>query len=111
MLIVTYEKRGCLTSACSIFEVLGNPLQETDRVNTHAGEYSIPVKCASEDMVRPRSTLRRVYTTPRGVTPAMFLSSFRCGSSNTQKQSVSNAFQYVVLHPAAQSSSENIAAT
>ena len=36
---------------------------------------------------------------------------FDCGSFEVQKQSVSNAFQYVVLHPAAPSSSEDITAT
>ena len=35
--------------------------------------HSTPVKCAFEGTKRPRSTLRRVYTTPRGVTPAFVL--------------------------------------
>ena len=35
--------------------------------NTHVGVYSTPVKCALR-LLEPRSTLRRVYTTPRGVT-------------------------------------------
>ena len=52
-----------------------------------------------------------VYTTPRGVTPAFV---FVCCSIvevlNDQKQSVSNAFQYVVLRPAAPSSSDDITA-
>ena len=87
MLITTNEKRGCLTSARLLFEVLGNPLQETDRVNTHAGEYSTPVKCASEDMVSPRSTLRRVYTTPRGVTSAFV---FACNSKVPKFRTVKN---------------------
>ena len=96
--IHTYKKRGCLTSARLLFEVLGNPLQETDRVNTHAGEYSTPVKCAYEDMVRPRSTLRRVYTTPRGVTSAFVLA---CNSKVPKFRTAKNKasvtpFQYVV---------------
>ena len=50
-------------------------------------------------------------TTPRGVTSAfVFNRIFDCGSFEDQKQSVSNAFQYVVLHPVAPSSSDNIAA-
>ena len=49
--------------------------------------------------MKPLSTLRRCWYTPRGVTPALFLISCRCGSSNIQKQSVSNAFQYVVHRP------------
>jgi len=40
----------------------------------------------------------------------MFLISCRCGSSNIQKQSVSNAFQYVVLHLSAPSYSKDIVA-
>ena len=42
-----------------------------------------------------------VYTTPRGVTPALFLIAYSKVPKfrNDQKQSVSNAFQYVVLHP------------
>ena len=35
---------------------------------------------------------------------------FDCGSFEVQKQSVSNAFQYVVLRPSAQLSSESVAA-
>ena len=61
--------------------------------NTHLGVYSTPVKCASEDMISPRSTLRRVYTTPRGVTPAFVLDRYPIVVvSKVQKQSVSNAF-------------------
>ena len=64
--------------------------KRTDRVNTHAGEYSTPVKCACEDMVSPRSTLRRVYTTPRGVTPAFVLVLlFDCGSFEESKNKAS----------------------
>ena len=51
-------------------------------------------------MPDPRSTLRRVYTTPRGVTPTFVL--VLCSIVevlNDQKQSVSNAFQYVVHRP------------
>ena len=36
--------------------------------------------------------LSRCVLTPVAVTPAMFCSHFVCGSSNVQKQSVSNAF-------------------
>ena len=77
LLLATYKKRECLTSARLLFEVLGNLWWKTDRVNTHAGEYSTPVKCASEDMISPRSTLRRVYTTPRGATSAFVLTTIQ----------------------------------
>ena len=68
-----------------------------------------PVKCALR-IPDPRSTLRRVYTTPRGVTQHCFRLLFDCGSSNIQKQSVSNAFYNVVLRPSAPSSSDDITA-
>ena len=62
-------------------------------------------------MVSPRSTLRRVYATPRGSHPCnVFVLLIDCGSSIVQKQSVSNAFQYVVLRPPAPSSSDDIPA-
>jgi hypothetical protein len=41
---------------------------------------------------------------------SFFVSKSRCGSSITQKQSVSNAFQYVVLCPTAPSASDDITA-
>ena len=53
-------------------------------------------------MISPRSTLRRVYTTPPWQSPLhCSCPVFDCGSFEVQKQSVSNAFQYVVLRPAA----------
>ena len=48
---------------------------------------------------------------PVAVTPAMFLISISIVEvSNIQKQSVSNAFQYVVLRPVAPSPSDDITA-
>ena len=72
LLMTTYKNCGCLhlPVRCS---GLPQPFGINRQRNTHVGVYSTPVKCASEDMVSPRSTLRRVYATPRGVTPAMFL--------------------------------------
>ena len=105
------QKSGCLTSACLLFEAFHSLCGKQNRVNTHVEVYKTPVKCASEDMVSPRSTLRRVYTTPRGVTSALFSTAYSIVEvSNSQKQSVSNAFQYVVLRPSAPSFSNDIAA-
>jgi len=89
---VNYKRKNVGACICPFCIQAYHSLEENRQRNNHVEVYRYTVKCASEDMVSPRSTLRRVYTTPRGVTPAMFLSSFRCGSSNTQKQSVSNAF-------------------
>ena len=63
------------------------------------------------EVTRTSCTLRRVYTTPRDVTPAfVFVQRFDCGSSERSKTKRRNAFQYVVLHLSAPSSSDDIAA-
>jgi len=64
-------KNVVLASACSSIEAyhsLGN--KQTEKHPRWSILYT--VKCAYETK-RPRSTLRRVYATPRGVIPAMFL--------------------------------------
>ena len=89
-----------LTSACSTFVAYHS---HNGKQTEKQPRWSIltPVKCALR-ILDPRSTLRRVYTTPRGVTPAFVLDRYPIVVvSKVQKQSVSNAFQYVVLHPAA----------
>ena len=53
-----------LTSACSISRP-STALVVNRQSKPHVGEYSTPVKCALR-MHNPRSTLRRVYITPRG---------------------------------------------
>ena len=65
-------KRKNVGAYLPLFRYLGcrMPLPKEQQSKSHAGEYSTPVKCASEDMVSPRSTLRRVYTTPRDDTSA-----------------------------------------
>ena len=87
-----YKRKNVGACICLFCIQAYHSLEENRQRNTHAEVYRCTVKCACEDMDSPRSTLRSLIYTPRGVTPAMFLSSFRCGSSNTQKQSVSNAF-------------------
>ena len=77
MLIATKEKTWVLNFCLFAIRGLRKPMVVTDRVNIHAGEYSTPVKCASEDMISPRSTLRRVYTTPRGITSAFALTTIQ----------------------------------
>ena len=52
---------------------LPQPMRKTVRETSTHGVYRYTVKCASEDMVSPRSTLRRVYTTPRGSHPCNVL--------------------------------------
>ena len=107
----TYKKRGCLHL----------PVRRSRPTTAHSrkqpekhprGSILYTVKCASEDMVSPRSTLRRVYATPRGNYPCIVLVYYSiCGSfETTKKLSVSNAFQYVVPHPSAPSSSDDITA-
>ena len=50
------------------------------------GSILYTVKCASEVMVSPRSTLRRVYATPRGSHPCnVLVQRFDCGSSERSK--------------------------
>ena len=62
-------------------------------------------------MQDPRSTLRRVYTTLRGATSVFALTTIQKFLSFEQpKTKRRNAFQYVVLHPSAPSSSDDITA-
>ena len=89
-LITTHKRRGCLHLPVRQ-SGLPQPMRKTDR-ETPTLRYIDTRKVCVEGNSYLRSTLRRVYDTPRGVTPAMLLSSFDCGSSIVQKQSVSNAF-------------------
>ena len=64
-LSINYKRKTwVLSSACSSSRPT-TALTVNRQRNTHAGEYSTPVKCALR-ILDPRSTLRRVYTTPRG---------------------------------------------
>ena len=74
---VNYKRKTwVLASACSSSRP-STALTVNRQRNNHVEVYRYTVKCASEDLVSPRSTLRRVYTTPRGATPAMFLTVIR----------------------------------
>ena len=108
---VNYKRKTwVLASACSTSRPTTAKLENKQR-NIHAGVYSTPVKCASEDMVSPRSTLRScIYYTPWQSPLHCSCPVFDCGSFEVQKQSVSNAFQYVVLCPTAPSTSDDITA-
>ena len=66
------QKTWVLSSACLMFWPTTAIWNEQTEKHPR-GSILYTVKCASEDMVSPRSTLRRVYATPRGVTSAMFL--------------------------------------
>lgn len=91
--MTTYEKRGCFHLPVPLFWPTTANSKKNKQRNIHVEVYRYTVKCASEDMVSPRSTLRRVYTTPRGVTPALsWLAISIVVVRRVQKQSVSNAF-------------------
>ena len=77
LLTVNYKRKNVGACFC-LFRIRAYHSHSSKQTEKHP-RWSIltPVKCASEDMVSPRSTLRRVYTTPRGVTSAMFLSCIR----------------------------------
>ena len=110
MLIATNEKTWMLASACSSFRAF-HSLSKNRQRNTHVEVYKYTVKCASEGMVSPRSTLRScIYYTPWSY-PCNVLDRYSIVEvSKTKKQSVSNAFQYVVLCPTAPSSPDDIIA-
>ena len=56
---------------------LRKPIARNRQSKHPRGEYSTLVKCAYEDIISPRSTLRRVYTTPRGITSAFALTTIQ----------------------------------
>ena len=73
---VNYKRKNVGACICLFYFVAYH--SQTGKQTEKQPRWSIqtPVKCAWR-ILNPRSTLRRVYTTPRGVTPAMFLSSIR----------------------------------
>ena len=75
-------------------------LEENRQRNNHVEVYRYTVKCASEDMVSPRSTLRSLIYTPRGSHPCnvLVLNSIVVVSKRP-KTKRDNAFQYVVPPP------------
>ena len=87
--LTTKEKTWVLTSACPTHRGLPQPCRKNKQRNNHVGEYKDAVKCALR-IPDPRSTLRRVYTTPRGVTPAFVLVlHIDCGSFDGSKNKAS----------------------
>ena len=61
----SYKRKTWVLNIC-LFDILAYHSQAENRqINTHAGVYRYTVKCALR-LHEPRSTLRRVYTTPRG---------------------------------------------
>ena len=85
-----------------LFDIRGlrKPIAVNRQSKHPRGSILYTIKCASEDMVSPRSTLRRVYTTPRGSHSCNVSDSysevpkFRISKNKAQH----DAFQYVVLH-------------
>ena len=67
--------------------------------NTHVGVYDTSVKCAWRYSY-PQHTTESIYNTLRGIICTFVLDCIRFVEvSNSQKQSVSNAFNYVVPCP------------
>ena len=69
--------------------------KQTKQIPTF-GVYDTSVKCAWRYSY-PQHTTESIYNTPWQLLSFCFRLLFDCGSSNIQKQSVSNAFNYVVL--------------
>ena len=92
------KKRGCLTSACFCSRSSTTHAINRQR-NTHVGVYDTSVKCAWRYLY-PQHTTESIYYTLRGIICTFVLDCIRFVEvSNSQKQSVSNAFSYVVLCP------------
>ena len=66
------EKRGCLHLPVRLSWPTTAITVNRQR-NNHVEVYRYTVKCASEDMVSPRSTLRSLIYTPRGSHPCNVL--------------------------------------
>lgn len=71
--------------------------KQTKQIPTF-GVYETSVKCAWRYSY-PQHTTESIYNTPWHYSFFCFCLLFDCGSSIAQKQSVSNAFSYVVLCP------------
>ena len=68
-------------------------------LNTHAGQYIMHPKSVHEGKVSPQHT-PGVYTTPVAFTSAFVLTGLSFVEvSDSQKQSINDAFQYVVVPP------------
>ena len=72
LLMTTYKKSGCLTSACPTLLAYHSQQQKNKQSKHPRWSIQTPVKCALR-LHEPRSTLRRVYTTPRGSHPRICL--------------------------------------
>ena len=98
-MITAYKKRGILTCPSRYLRPsTAQPVNEQS-LNTHAGKVYDTPKSVREGTVSPRHT-PGVYTTPVAFTSAIALDwSIIVEVSDSQKQSINDAFQYVVVPP------------
>ena len=98
--MTAYKKRGILTcSSRYLRPSTAQPVNEQS-LNTHAGKVYDTPKSVREGTVSPRHT-PGVYTTPVAFISAIVLDWFICivEVSDSQKQSINDAFQYVAVPP------------
>ena len=98
--MTAYKKRGILTCPfCYLRPSTAQPVNEQS-LNTHAGKVYNTPKSVREGTVRPLHT-PGVYTTPVAFISAVALDWFICivEVSDSQKQSINDAFQYVAVPP------------
>ena len=98
--MTAYKKRGILTCPSRYLRPsTAQPVNEQS-LNTHAGKVYDTPKSVREGTVSPRHT-PGVYTTPVAFTSAIALDWFICivEVSDSQKQSINDAFQYVAVPP------------
>ena len=92
-----------------VVQGLPQPQQKTDRETTTL-EYTNNRKVCVEDTRPSQHTTESIYYTPWSYLCNVFVCCSIVEVLNDQKQSVSNAFQYVVLCPVAPSPSDDIPA-
>ena len=96
-----------LASACSMFWPTTAKVVNRQR-NNHVEVYRYTVKCAYEDTRILAAHYGEYILHPVELPLQCFRLLFDCGSSNIQKQSVSNAFQYVAHRPRSSSLRQGI---
>ena len=93
--LTTYKKRGCLTSAC--LTSWPSTAIQNNRQSNHPRWSILSRKVCMEVQVPPAHYGEHIQHSVAVTLAFCFCSVFECGSSEVQKQSVSNAFSYVVL--------------
>ena len=107
----TKEKRGCLQLPAPSIAAYHSLAERTNRETTTLRHIDNRKVCV-EDTRPSQHTTENIYYTPWSYPGICLGSAYRLWQFRwIQKQSVSNAFQYVVPHPAAPSSSEEFMAS